>query len=313
VPSSVLCLSRASTLSALNGRILAAFVARNRKRLAESTTPRSLPGLLAIGRPSADIFLVSLLSFFLHSRPLEFHTALVAMIDLLSQIVARYLAPALSLTAVLLCLFSFLSPVVMLHSRVSLLSVLPSLELTPTQNGDVDGPSVFLGALGSCARSKNDAPITCTLPVLNPTYDLSVLPGNAPNLLSAPTSTTPAFIAVSLAFSILFFLLFTLIAFRASLGAKLSGMLGKPFLQRASAWIGLLGFMIGLTSFLVIRMWFGKAVEDFNNAVQVQEAKAPALIAEISNGFIMVWVGYAFHAVPLVCSLAKIHVAVEKA
>lgn len=33
-------------------------------------------------------------------------------------------------------------------------------------------------------------------------------------------------------------------------------------------------------------MWFGKAVEDFNNAVEIQGDKAPQLIAEISNGFI---------------------------
>jgi hypothetical protein len=71
-------------------------------------------------------------------------------------------------------------------------------------------------------------------------------------------------------------------------------------------------------------MWFGKAVEDFNNAVELQGDRAPQLIAEISNGFIstflahayveatdvlpVVWVGYAFHAIPVVCALVKIHV-----
>lgn len=37
-----------------------------------------------------------------------------------------------------------------------------------------------------------------------------------------------------------------MIAFRAHLGAKLSGMLDKPAIQRAAAWVGLLGFMIGM-------------------------------------------------------------------
>jgi len=230
------------------------------------------------------------------------------MIDLLSTIVILYLAPLLSLTAILLCLFSYLSPVVMLHSQVSLLTVRPSLSLTPNKTGNVDGPTVLLGALGSCARSKNTGSFVCTTPSLGPQYNLAVLPKNAPNLLSAPTATTPAFIAVSLSFSILFFLLFTMIAFRAKFGGKAAVSLEKPFIQKATAWIGLLGFMIGLTSFLVIRMWFGKAVQDFNNAVELQTASAPAIIAEISNGFIMVWVGYAFHAVPLVCALAKLHI-----
>jgi hypothetical protein len=86
--------------------------------------------------------------------------------------------------------------------------------------------------------------------------------------------------------------------------------------------------LLGLTSFLIIRMWFGKSVQDFNNAVQLQTTSAPSLISELSNGFtspssrlydlglvltfssayVVVWVGYAFHAVPLVCALAKLHV-----
>jgi len=248
-----------------------------------------------------------LISFFLST--LVFSPALDAMIDVLSKAVTLYLAPLLALTAIFLCLFTYLSPVVMLHSQVALLVVKPSLILTPNKSGDdVDGPTILLGALGSCARPNGHSDLTCTSPVLNPTYNLSDLPGNAPNLLSTPTATTPAFIAVSLGFSIIFFILFTMICLRSKLGAKLSGMLEKPVVQRVSAWIGLLGFMIGLISFLIIRMWFGKAVEDFNNAVELQGDRAPQLIAEISNGFIMVWVGYAFHAIPIVCALVKIHV-----
>jgi len=75
--------------------------------------------------------------------------------------------------------------------------------------------------------------------------DLSVLPSDAARWLSAPTATTPGFLAVALGFSSIFFILFTMIAFRAKLGAKLSAQLDKPMVQRASAWIGLFGFMIG--------------------------------------------------------------------
>ena len=75
--------------------------------------------------------------------------------------------------------------------------------------------------------------------------DLSVLPNDVSRWLSAPTATTPAFIAIALAFSSIFFILFTMIAFRAKLGPKLSVALDRPMVQRVSAWIGLIGFMIG--------------------------------------------------------------------
>ena len=71
------------------------------------------------------------------------------MLNQLSSAVALYLAPILSLTAVLLSLFAYLSPAVMLHTQVSLLVVKPSLLLLPNPSNDkVDGPSVFLGPLG---------------------------------------------------------------------------------------------------------------------------------------------------------------------
>ena len=172
---------------------------------------------------------------------------------------------------------------------------------------------------------------------------MSALPGNSPNLLTAPAATTPVFIAIAIALSTIFFIIFTLISLRAYLGAKLSAALDHPMLHRVSAWLGLLGFMIGksvpflgyliqssdhalgLTSFLVIRMWFGKAVEDFNRAIEQGGNNAPQLIAQLSNGFtsafscsalsillshipVVVWVAYAFYGVPLVCVLAQLHV-----
>ena len=91
--------------------------------------------------------------------------------------------------------------------------------------------------------------------------------------------------------------------------------------------------MIGFTSFLVMRMWFGKAVEDFNDAVLQGGSSSPALVAQTGNGFVssycqfrfcvhsvrlisyrlVVYVAYAFYAVPLVCSLAKLHILSGKA
>jgi len=236
------------------------------------------------------------------------------MIAGLSKAATLYLTPALALTAVLLSLFAFLAPAVMLQDRVALLTVTPSNALFPGQSTNVDGPSVFLGTLGSCSRHTNSAPVNCTLPTVSPAYDLSALPGNAPSLLlSPPAPSSAVFIAVAISFSALFFFMFTATSFRHKMGEKVSSALDRPLIQRLSAWIGVFAFMIGLTSFAVIRMWFGKAVQDFNNFIVAQGNNGPKLLAEVGNGFTMVWVAYAFHAAPLVVALAKLNVKATKA
>ncbi|KAI0963535.1 hypothetical protein AcW1_000583 [Taiwanofungus camphoratus] len=228
------------------------------------------------------------------------------MIAGLSKAINTILAPILSLTSLLLILFAYLSPTLMLQTRVALLTVSPSTSLVKSNSSQgVDGPSVFLG---SCSRPNNEAGVTCIAPTVSPTYDLTVLPANAPDLLAAPTATTPAFIAVSLAFAVMFFIMFTLTTHRGKLG-RFGAPFDKPLMQRATAWIGFLGFMLGLVAFVVLYMWFAKAVQDFNDDIIREGSDAPQLIAATSNGFVMVWVAYSFYAVPLVSSLAKLHIA----
>ncbi|KAF8626524.1 hypothetical protein AX15_004829 [Amanita polypyramis BW_CC] len=236
------------------------------------------------------------------------------MIAGLSKAATLYLAPLLALTAVLLSLFSFLAPVALLHDRLALLIVTPSNALFSEQETNVDGPSAFLGVLGSCSRRMNSASVNCTSPSVSPTYDLSILPHNAPALLlSPPAPSTPVFIAVALSFSALFFFTFAFTSLRHKMGEGASAALERPIVQRISAWIGFLGFMIGLTAFTVVRMWFGKAVQDFNNFIISQGNSGPKLIANVGNGFTMVWVAYAFYAVPLIVALAKLNVKASKA
>ncbi|KAF8814319.1 hypothetical protein BYT27DRAFT_7082486 [Phlegmacium glaucopus] len=236
------------------------------------------------------------------------------MISGLSKAITLYLAPVLALTAIILSLLAYLAPTLLLHDKVALLTVVPSTALIQSNSSQaVDGPSIFLGALGSCAKTSNSASINCTAPSASPQYDLSVLPGNAPHtVLSAPTASTPIFIAVAISFSIFFFVSFTLISLRHKMG-KAGGILENPMLQRLSAWVGFFGFLIGLTAFLIIRMWFGKAVEDFNASITSQGQQGPKLIASTGNGFTMVWVAYAFYAVPIITSLTKLNVTKTKA
>lgn len=235
------------------------------------------------------------------------------MIAGLSKAVTLYLAPLLGLTTIFLTLFALLAPNLLLQDQVALLTVIPSTALQSQSLLSIDGPSVFMGILGFCARSSNSAPINCTIPNVSPQYDLSVLPGNAPILLlSAPTGSPAAFVSVAVAFSIIFFVTFTMISLRHKLPGKLNTALEKPMLQRLSAWIGFFSFMIGVTTFLIIRMWFGKAVQDFNASIVAQGQQGPKLIASIGNAFTMVWVGYAFFAVPVITSLAKLNVMATK-
>jgi len=90
-------------------------------------------------------------------------------------------------------------------------------------------------------------------------------------------------------------------------------MMERPAVQRFSAWIGFFGFFFGLTAFVILRMLFGKTVDDFNNTIVSLGAEGPQLVATNGNGFTMVWVAYAFYAVPVITSLAKLNVSQTKA
>jgi len=231
------------------------------------------------------------------------------MIEGFSKFAVLYLAPVLMLTALFLSLFSFLAPSAMLHDQVALLTVTPSTALTNPQAQAKDGPSLFLGLLGSCSRDNNAGQVTCTVTSITPQYDTSVLGSTSSNMLSAPPSTAPAFLAVAISFSFIFFVAYTLLSFRHKMGGRLAAKLNQPIVARLTAWVGVFGFMIGITAVLVVRMWFEKAIEDFNKTIISQGKNAPELVAATSNGFTMLWIAYAFYAAPLIASLAKINVA----
>lgn len=94
------------------------------------------------------------------------------MIAGLSKAINLYLAPLLSLTSLILIILSYLAPTLLLSTQVALLTVKPSISLTDPTNSDngIDGPSVWLGALGSCERSNNDGQVSCTPATVSPKY-----------------------------------------------------------------------------------------------------------------------------------------------
>jgi hypothetical protein len=65
-----------------------------------------------------------------------------------SEFVVLRVTPVLLLTALLLSSFALLAPSAMLH-EIALLTFKPSTILTSTQTSSGDGPSLFMGLLGS--------------------------------------------------------------------------------------------------------------------------------------------------------------------
>jgi len=236
------------------------------------------------------------------------------MISALSKAITLYFASILALTSVILVLFAYLAPVFLLHDRVALVTVVPSTALVQPNNSShkPDGPSIFLGLLGSCAKNSHSGDINCTTPTVSPHYDFSMLPSNAPDDLTPLSGSAPVLVALGIVFTIMFLISFTMISLRHKMGSKLEGLLDKPMLQRVSGFIGFASFLNGLTTFLIIRMWFGKAVDDFNASIVSQGQNGPQLIASTGNAFTMVWVAYAFYAAPVIASLTKLNVTATK-
>lgn len=92
------------------------------------------------------------------------------------------------------------------------------------------------------------------------------------------------------------------------MGEKMAAAMDKPLIQRITAWMGFIGFFIGFTTHMIVRMWFDKTVSDFNGSV----ALGVDAVANIGNAFTMVWVAYAFLAVPVTVALSKLHVQASK-
>jgi len=237
-----------------------------------------------------------------YNRPIKRAEAQKRYLNPFLRGIVFYLAPLLYLTVLFLSTFAYLSPAAMLHDQVALLTVTPSAALAQPQ--PIDGSRLFLGALGSCSKKNNTAQVQCAIPKLHPVYDLSVLPSSAPKLsIPSLVLNTPPFIAFSLGSAFIFFVLYILRAFRYKMG-KAGQLLDKWLMQKLIAWVGVIGFIIGLSSFVSLRRLLGKSVQSFNEAIQNPEYKGPQFVARTANGFIMLWIAYGFYTVALFVTLA---------
>jgi len=215
--------------------------------------------------------------------------------------IALYLAPLLYVTALFLSVFVFLSPAVMLHDQVALLTI----AATAAQAGPTDGFRFFLGALGSCSKQNQTAQVQCTKPDLHPVYDLSIFPASTPQLsIPAAALGIPSYIVFSFGCAFAFFVMYMLTAYRRMFEGR--GM------QKLIAFFGILGFLIGIGSFVWLYKSHQKSILAFNAAVQDSNYKGPQFAAGIGNGFIMLWVAYGFYGLAILVNLTKLATHAER-
>lgn len=211
---------------------------------------------------------------------------------------------------------AYVCPVLALPTSLGLLEVQTIGVPTNGTNPSVDGPFVLMGILGSCARANNDAHMGCTPSSVKPFYDLSVIPKDESQWLFLAPIFIPTLIAICLAFSGVFFLVFIVMAWRRRDKSATNPLVSarpqadvfdSPRTEKYAVILGTVGFVFGLLAFGIVRIWFGKNAYDFNLGVEIADDPGPVLQASVANGFRLVWVGYAFHAGPLLFYFMKFH------
>jgi len=249
------------------------------------------------------------------------------MISNISKL-AIQLTPLLAVLSTFMILFTYLAPVPILLGSIPLISIGPATPQTSTEAVNIrsfvlesrrlpraaalkvvaradaakeSGATLLFGLLGSCT-TQDGAAAKCTAATLNGTYDISSLPSTVP-FVSAPPQTSPHWMLISIIFLVLFLFL-TTFPLIPNLPPSISNFLGKPFWRRAVAWIGFLGWMVGMTTAIVLRVSFGNDVDRFNT---MAASTGVALNAAIGNGFNLLWIAYALATPALFCSLFRLH------
>ncbi|KAJ7225480.1 hypothetical protein GGX14DRAFT_639101 [Mycena pura] len=205
-------------------------------------------------------------------------------------------------------LLTYVAPVLHYHTHVALVNVTPSTVLARNVNynpsAQVDGPSVFLGLLGSCYRAANHAPVECTTrSALNPFYDVHVLPTFGHLLV--PIQAVAVVTAVGITALGLFTIFLTAMSTRSYLG--MADMLDATWFHHLTTWMGFMGFILAATSWLITRLWLGKAVTDFNLTIEDLGSAAPQLMASIGQASTLFWVVFALYLGPVWYALAHLN------
>jgi len=114
---------------------------------------------------------------------------------------------------------------------------------------------------------------------------------------------TPLIIAVSLCCASACFLLYILRIFRYTMGKGQT--FGSRGMQKWIVFLGVIGFITGLSTFIALRISLGTSVQRFNDAIQDPRYTGPHFVGHVANGFTMLWVAYGFYAVAVSITLYK--------
>ncbi|KAG8907261.1 hypothetical protein FRB99_004955 [Tulasnella sp. 403] len=245
----------------------------------------------------------------------------------LSKFFTTYLSPLFTLICIGLVSFTYLGPAPLHQTGISLVNIIPGnaalaqanfirsdvlLERrvpratavaliqraeTVAKAQAVEGPTVRIGLLGSCTkRPGNDTPV-CTKPLLDPTYDVSALPQSTP-FLPRPAQTSPYWILVSIVGLFIFFLMTAIQGSgRVPLYAE------NPILNQFIGLVGLVGWLSGIVTVIVLRVTMANAIMRFNTeAANTKQS----LMAMFGNGFTLLWVAYALSVPSVAFALFKV-------
>ncbi|KAG8926289.1 hypothetical protein FRC03_000336 [Tulasnella sp. 419] len=263
------------------------------------------------------------------------------MIANLSKLLTVQLSPLFALVSTFLVLFTFLAPVPVFNQSIALVSIVPSsgifnqnsirsIYVEPSEeNNDLfkrrlpraaaaaivarasdDGLKMRFGLLGSCFKHGSEKSQCTTSSLDNPTYDLSPLPATASSRFpSSPSTFSPNSMLACVILTTIFMILISLPSM-PKLPAAVGATLEKPIISRLIAWIGVVSWLDGMITTVVLRINFGVAVQRFNE--DAANARV-ALTAEVSNGFTMLWIAFALLVPALICSMFKLHLEAKKA
>lgn len=225
--------------------------------------------------------------------------------------VQRGLPKFLTLVGIVCAFLAFILPLVAFVTPQAGSQTLGLLVVKPTpasiENVYVDGPSLFAGPLASCTKDKDGADMDCTGQSINPTYDTSKLPDNSLKVvLTSPSPVIGGIVATSLAITMVFSIVYTLVAMRTVFGIG-PDVFNGPGMQIACAWLSSVGFMTGFVGFLIMLMWFTKSITDINHFIASQGAAGPRLVAELGHSWFFVAGGYAAYLVPWAVAAMKMN------
>ncbi|KAG8985876.1 hypothetical protein FRB93_005602 [Tulasnella sp. JGI-2019a] len=130
---------------------------------------------------------------------------------------------------------------------------------------------------------------------------LSSLPaGLRASFVTSPPQTSPQWTVITIVCIFVFAILTAVPLFVTKLAAN-------PAFCRSTAWVGIIGWLTGLVTVIVLHVTFANAAAAFNMMAANQKSQ---LVADIGNGFAILWIAFALIVPSLICTLfsCKMHV-----